>query len=219
MTIRSFIICLVLLLSPVWVHGQDTSANLIRLNPQVIAEMNEANRRVSRHWLLEYQRTEDLFRIRVVPAPFDSVVGAFRKALNEVGLAVLGWDAKSEELIAENYGPNPLTIEEWKVVTQQEEQEARKVGGPYFAFAPDPKEYLVQLRIKFVKLDSERVAILLDYAIDAPRYRRLGIIPTTVAPPSAVQYASLKLWALLDSQLVGLDKPKSRRRLDHERAI
>jgi len=92
-----------------------------RLTPQVIAEMNEANRRVSRHWLLEYQRTEDLFRVRVVENGAESVVSALRKVMNELGLAVLGWDSKSSVLVAENYGPNPLSIDEWKVVIEQEE--------------------------------------------------------------------------------------------------
>jgi len=65
--------------------SQDNSIGMPRLTPQVIAEMNEANRRVSRHWLLEYQRTEDLFRVRVVENGAESVVSALRKVMNELG--------------------------------------------------------------------------------------------------------------------------------------
>lgn len=199
--------------------SQDNSIGMPRLTPQVIAEMNEANRRVSRHWLLEYQRTEDLFRVRVVENGAESVVSALRKVMNEIGLAVLGWDSKSSELVAENYGPNPLSIDEWKVVIEQEETEARKVGGPFFVFATDPKEYLVQLRIKVVKLGDDRTVIVLDYIIDAPRYRRIGLVPTSVAPPSAVRYASLKIWALLDSRLIGENRPKTRKRFESEKLV
>lgn len=197
-------------------HPNKAKVQAISLE-QIRDEVNEANLRVSRHWLLEYQKTEDLFRIRVAEDSPEAIINALRKVMNELGLAVMGWDSKSDELVSENYGPNPLTGEEWQLVIKKEEQEARKIGGSFFTFSADAKDYFIQVRVKVVTLEREKSAIILNYAIDSPRHRKLGIVPTTVAPPLAVQYASLKIWALLDSHLAAVKKPKSRQRHELER--
>ncbi len=79
----------------------------------------------------------------------------------------------------------------------------------------DPKDYVVTVSAT-VRNVKGKSFILLDYALDAPRLRRLGFMPSRHAPPLAVQYASIKFWAMLEKRLSQSQAPAPRRRSKQE---
>lgn len=58
--------------------------------------------------------------------------------------------------------------------------------------------------------------ILLDYFIDAPKLRKIGVEPSRHAPPAAVIIASAKFWARLQTNLQGIKAPAPRKRSKQE---
>jgi hypothetical protein len=81
--------------------------------------------------------------------------------------------------------------------------------------ADDPKDYVVTVKATVRPL-KDKTLVLLDLAIDSPKYRRAGIEPARHAPPIAVRLASAKFWGQLGNQLREVKAPSPRRRAKQE---
>lgn len=177
-------------------------------------EINDAMARLDRAWALEYQRTEDEYRYRVVEASYDATYAAVRHAFLDLGMPI---EARSHErgvIVAENAGPTPLTREEWQEVARAEEPRAREVGGWFITLA-HPERYVIQVRAVLRPIGPYTL-VALDYRIDSPHLRALGARPARHAPPKAVQLGTLKFWQHLEHRLAEQRLPPPRRRTGKE---
>jgi hypothetical protein len=167
-------------------------------------------------WQLEYQKTEEDFRFRVVDAEFDVTYDAVRKTFLDLGLPIQKSSIESGAIIAENEAPAPLTADEWKEVARIENPRVKELGGWYFYLPDDPKGYVVTVRASLRRL-PQKTFVLLDYELDSPKYRALGYTPSRAAPPLAVQLGSTKFWSHLEKRLSEVRVEPPRRGAGSER--
>lgn len=176
---------------------------------------NDALRRIDRLWQLEYQKSEDLFRYRVVDADPTLTIAAIRGTFIDLGMPVQASEYGNGVVIAENNAPTPLTLSEWKEVVRVENPRLKEFGAWYLGLTDDPQAYLVTVKATVRKVKGNSF-ILLDYTMDSPKLRRAGLVPSKFAPPLAVQFASLKFWAQLQRRLADLKAPPPRKRSKQE---
>lgn len=181
-----------------------------------IASINDGFRRIDRMWQADYQKSEDVFRYRVVEAPYAAVYACARKAVIQMGLPIVSASVDKGVIQVECDAPKPLTTDEWRKVAESEAQRVRETGGWMFTMTDDPKGYIVKAWVRITP-EQNKTFVLLDYELDMPEYRRMGVIPSKVAPPMAVQIASMKFWNALDNALSGEKMPKPRPRTQKEK--
>lgn len=174
-----------------------------------IPEMNSKFSEIDRAWLLEYQKHEDLYRFRVVDIPYSQSFSKVKQTFNQLGLPVTSANFNNGVIVASVNAPTPLSKEEWLQVREIEQPRVREIGGWMFYIAKDPKDYIITVRAR-LKAVGEKTLILLEYELDMPEYREMGLIPNRVAPPSAVKIGSLKFWSILDSLLNSEKLPKTK---------
>ena len=85
-----------------------------------VVEINSGFRKIDRMWALEYQKTEDLYRYRVIDAPYDIVYSQVKMTFLDLSMPLIVRDYNKGTLIAENEAPKPLTQEEWIKVKKEE---------------------------------------------------------------------------------------------------
>ncbi len=178
-------------------------------------DINDSFRRVDRVWQLEYQKSEDEIRHRAVDAPYDVVWLAVRRTFVDLGMPVQGASLDRGVLVAENTAPAPLSADEWRHVAKAENPRLQQIGGALFYLADDPKDYVVTVKAS-VRSMKGKTLVLLDYALDNPKLRRAGLIPSQHAPALAVQLASAKFWIALEKRLSRAKAPSPRRRAKDE---
>lgn len=180
-----------------------------------VDDINDVFRRVDRVWQLDYQKTEDEFRYRVIDAPYDVVWLAVRKTFIDLGMPVQGGSLGAGVLVAENTAPAPLSLQEWTLVAKAENPRLQRIGGALLYLPDDPKDYVVALKAH-VRAVKGKTFVLLDYALDNPKLRRSGFEPSRHAPATAVQYASAKFWSALSARLSEAKVPSPRKRSKQE---
>lgn len=167
---------------------------------------------------VDYQKSEDEFRYRVVDAHYDQVFIAVRKTLIDLGYPIDASDIKKGDIRAQSIAPTPLTQSEWSEVVKQEPPRVKEIGGWFVRISEDPSVYFIEVSVKLTPRKSSTF-ILLEYQLDAPKYRAMGITPNRRAPPLAVQLASAKFWNSLEKKLKDVNMPAPRtRRLDEREA-
>jgi len=179
------------------------------------SDINEGCRRVDRVWQLEYQKTEDAFRYRVVDANYAKVFYCVRKTFIDLGIPVQSESADNGTIIGQCDAPTPLTKEEWKKIAETENPRIKQVGGWMFYMANDPKGWVVTVGASMRK-EGDKTLVLFDYKIDNPKYRQMGYQPCKYAPPLAVQLGAMKFWNQLEKRLQDDELPAPRRRTDEE---
>lgn len=182
-----------------------------------IPEINAGFRRIDHAWQLEYQKTRDLFRYRVIDAPYRAVYTQVKKTFLDLSMPIQKADITKGVIIAENEAPTPLTNEEWKQVAKAENPRLKKLGGWMFSLGDDTKGYIVTVIAGLHTIGSKTI-VLLDYKLDMPQYRQMGITPSKFAPPLAVQLGSIKFWKQLESNLNKVNLPAPRKRTSDEKA-
>lgn len=180
-----------------------------------IEEVNSSFARIDRAWQLEYQRTEDEFRYRVVEADYETTLRAVRQTYLDLGMPIQVQSGSRGVIVAENAAPTPLTLEEWKEVVRIEGPRAKEIGGWYMEMRDDPKGYFVAVKATLRPMPSGTFVIL-DYELDNREIRAMGVRPSKHAPPRAVQLGSLKFWAQLEKRLSEVRAPAPRKRESKE---
>jgi len=183
-----------------------------------LPEIDAGFRRIDRVWQLEYQQTEDEFRYRVVDGDYLAVFGAVRKTFIDIGMPVQSALVDKGLMIAENTAPAPLTLEEWKKVAESEGPRLKQIGGWMFAISDNPTEYVVTVRATLRPVGG-KTFVRLDYELEAPQIRAMGVTPSKHAPPLAVQIGSLKFWSALEKNLGAVSMKAPRRRSSSERDV
>ena len=172
-----------------------------------INDINESFRRVDRAWLLEYQRTETAYRVRVINGNFEQVFSAVKETFLALNMPFRWISVEEGEINSTNDAPTPLTNDEWLKVVNSERDNIKKIGGWYMVMRDDPKGYSVIIKAK-IKSIGGSVIVSMDYELDNLEYRKMGIQPSKTAPPLAVQLASSKFWNELNSQLEKTNRNK-----------
>jgi hypothetical protein len=180
-----------------------------------IPEINTSFRKIDRAWQLEYQETEDAFRHRVIDAPYRTVYAQVKKTFLDLAMPIQKADVKEGIIVVENEAPHPLTHEEWKRVVKVENPRVKALGGWMFSLRDEPKGYIVTVRAG-LRAIGDKTFVLLDYKLDMPKYREMGITPSEHAPPLAVQLGAAKFWAQLKSNLEKINLPEPRKRTREE---
>ena len=67
-----------------------------------VGEINSGFRKIDRMWALEYQKTEDLYRYRVIDAPYDIVYSQVKMTFLDLSMPLIVRDYNKGTLIAEN---------------------------------------------------------------------------------------------------------------------
>lgn len=78
-----------------------------------------------------------------------------------------------------------------------------------FYLEEDPKDYIITVKAK-LRPFGDKTLILLEYELDMPEYKSMGLTSSKVAPPSAVKIGSLKFWNKLDELLSSEKLPKTK---------
>jgi hypothetical protein len=180
-----------------------------------IAELNDRSRRIEREWMLEYQKGEDELRFRVVEAPAIVVYEEMRRTIIDLGLPIVRESFADGVLLAENNAPSPLTKEEWLEVKRKEDPQMKDIGGSLLVLPEDPSNFVITL-LAVVKGFGDISVVHLEYELDSPKYRRMGLLLSRKAPPSAVRIASQKFWTFLQLRLEKLKIAPPRRRQGKE---
>jgi hypothetical protein len=182
-----------------------------------IADINDSLRRVDRLWQLEYQRTEDEYRYRVIEADSATAYRAVRLTFLDLGLAVQKESTESPLFIrAESEAPTPLSKEEWLEVRRLENPKLSDTGWLWsMGIVEDPSDYIVTMQAT-MKSSKNSTFVILDYTLDSPKLRRLGINPNKYAPPTAVRLACEKFWNTLADRLETMKIRQPRRRTKEE---
>ncbi len=128
-----------------------------------LGDINDILRRIDRTWQLEYQRSEDLFRYRMVDADGTAVLGAMRRTFLDLGMPVQA--IGNGAIIAENEGPTPLSGAEWAAVAKAENPRLLRIAGPQFILAKDPRIYVVIVKAT-VRDYNGKALVILDYALE-----------------------------------------------------
>lgn len=157
------------------------------------SDINSSFRQVDELWAVEYQKTEDEYRYRVVGCDVPTAMSAMRKTLLNLGMPITERSYTRDIIIAEAEAPTPLSMEEWKIVVKKEAPRVKEVGGWYMRLSNNPRGYMVKVIASFVAQEQNTVVIL-DYELDNPKYRSMGYIPSRHAPPDAVRFGSVKVW-------------------------
>jgi S1-C subfamily serine protease len=181
-----------------------------------VGDVNDGFRRIDRMWQADYQKSEDLFRYRVVEAPYPVVYSLAKKAVIQLGVPIVTDSIDKGVIYVECDAPKPLTTDEWRKVAESEAQRVRETGGWMFSMTSDPKGYVVKAWVRVSPL-AEKTLVLLDYELDMPQYKRMGFSPSKVAPPMAVQIASMKFWGRLGELLETENLPKPRLKAETEK--
>lgn len=181
-----------------------------------ISDINEAYFRLGRAWQLDNQKMEDEYRYRVIDASYLDAFIAARKVFIALDMPIQVSDLKKGIVIAENVAPKPLTKEEWLTIKEIETPRLKEIGGLFFYFQDDPKDFTITVKATLKPLDNG-VLIILDYIMDSRMLRRHGIIPTPYCPPSAVAFGSAKFWKTLQDELQGMGKVSPRKRTDKDK--
>jgi hypothetical protein len=63
------------------------------------------------------------------------------------------------------------------------------------------------------------MGLILDYELDMPKYRQMGLQPSKCAPPAATQIASQKFWLTLESSLATENHGGPRKRTAGEKRL
>lgn len=176
-----------------------------------IPGINKAMRKVDRAWQLDYQKMEDDVRHRVIDAPYPFVYSQVRKTFLDLSMPVKSEDPEKGIIITENNAPHPLTPEEWRRVVKEENPRVRRLSGSVIFLADNPDDYIVTMLASMRAVDG-KTFVLLNYELDAPAYRQLGVEPTKHAPPLAVKIFSMKFWDLLHANLKKVNAPVPRKR-------
>src|SRR5919109_559390 len=121
-------------------------------------------------------------------------------------------------LLAQNSAPTPLTKEEWLEVVKVETARIKKIGGWALTLNGDPGTYVVTVAA-YLKPLKGGTFVLLDYDLDSPKYRAMGLNPTQSPPPLAVKIAANKFWSRLSEKLVEMKVPEPRRKRADEHEI
>lgn len=180
-----------------------------------LPEINTALARVDRAWQLDYQRTEDEYRYRVVDTGFDSTFAAVRRTFLDLGMPIQVRSTRRGVLVAENAAPAPLTLAEWSEVVRVEGPRVKEIGGWFMQLSEKPDDYVVTVRATLRPL-AGKTLIVLDYLMDNPSFREMGLKPPQHAPPLAVQLGTLKFWSHLERRLLEASLPKPRKRTQKE---
>ncbi len=180
-----------------------------------VGEINDRFRRIDRAWELEYQRDADELRFRVVEAPVLIVYEEVRRTFIDLGLPVVSESPRQGLLVAQNNAPTPLTKEEWASVVKIEQPRVSEIGGAMFKMKEDSSAYIVTVAA-VIRGRGDLSVVHLDYELDMPEYRHLGIIPAKRAPPAAVKIASEKFWRTLAQKLERYKVAAPRRRRGDE---
>ena len=180
-----------------------------------VDDVNDSMRKVDRVWQLEYQRTEDEFRYRVVDASYDVTFLAARQTFLDLGMPIQDRSIQQGVLVAENSAPTPLNQAEWLEVATAENARFKEMGVSFLRLSDDPKDYLVTVRAT-IRPFKGKTLVVLDYELDSPKIKRLGVNPSKHAPPAAVRIASVKFWASIEKRLRGVKAPPPRRRTKQE---
>jgi hypothetical protein len=149
-----------------------------------IGDINDRFRRLDRAWELEYQRDADELRFRIVEAPALIVYEEVRRTIIELGLPIVSESPSEGLLVAQNNAPTPLTKEEWLSVVKVEQPRVTEIGGWLFTMKEDSSAYVVTVAA-VIRGRGDLSVVHLEYGLDMPEYRRLGITPTKRAPPAA----------------------------------
>ncbi len=174
-------------------------------------DIDAAFRRVDHAWQLDYQKSQDQFRFRVIDAGYEASFDAVRKTFIDLGLPVQSASLKEGTIVAENVAPAPLSQEEWIEVARVENPRAKEIGGWFLVIPEDPKNYWVKLKAT-LRFQGDKTFVLLDYALDSPKLRAMGVRPSRFAPPRAVQLGSIKFWSQLEKRLDEVKVGPPRRR-------
>ncbi len=180
-----------------------------------IEQVNSSFARVDQVWQLEYQRTEDEFRYRVVEADYETTLRAVRQTYLDLGMPIQVQSGSRGVIVAESAAPTPLTLEEWKEVVRIEGPRVKEIGGWYMKMNDDPKGYFVAVKATLRPMSSGTL-VLLDYELDNREIRAMGVRPSRHAPPHAVQLGSLKFWVQLGKRLSEVQAPAPRQRKPKE---
>lgn len=175
-----------------------------------IPEMNAKFREIDRVWLVDYQKDEVPYRKRIFDVKYQELFDLVKQTAIDLGYAVTSANLNSGLISAEANAPTPLSMDEWKKVVDLENPRVKEIGGWMFYMADDPSDYIIFARAALAKTKNN-IVITLDYELDMPEYRELGLTPSRVAPPSAVKIGSMKFWNTLDKKLIDLNYPPSRK--------
>ncbi len=180
-----------------------------------VPEINDKFAQIDRVWLLDYQKNEDIYRYRVIDAPYLNTFSEIKKAFIALDVPVMAANFEKGEIYGQTEAPTPLSKEEWLQVKEFENPRLKEIGGWMFYFPDDPKGYIISIRAT-VKPIGKKTFVSLDYELSMPEYERLGIRASKIAPPSAVKIGSLKFWNKLDNLLKDVSLPKTRNRTPEE---
>lgn len=175
-----------------------------------IPEMNSKFREIDRVWLLDYQKDELPYRKRIFDVKYQELFDLVKQSVTDLGYAVTSANLNSGFISAEAKAPTPLSMDEWKKVADLENPRVKEIGGWMFYMADDPSDYIIFAKAALAKSNNS-VVVTLEYELDMPEYRELGLTPSRVAPPSAVKIGSMKFWNVLDKKLIDLNFPPSRK--------
>ena len=185
---------------------------LVTLGCVTPTAINTGFYRLGKAWELEIQKEEDLLRFRVVDSDYATVVDATRKTFLNLGMPVQASSLEKGVVIAENVAPLPLTQEEWLRVKEEETPRMKEVGGWFLKLEDDPKDYIITVRVRLSEYKGSTFMVL-DYLLDAPKYRRMGYTVPPTAPPAAVRIGASKFWSALQDELERrkISAPRKRR--------
>ena len=136
-----------------------------------IADINDATRRVDRVWQLEYQKTEDEYRYRVIEADSATTYRAARLTFLDLGLAIQKSSTEPLFISAESQAPTPLSKEEWLEVRRIENWKLSQTEPWYMQLVEDPSDYIVTIQAT-VKPLKNGTLVILDYTISTARPRQ-----------------------------------------------
>lgn len=182
-----------------------------------IAEINAAAARIDIVWELDYQKSEDEFRHRVIDAKKPEAFEAARKTLINLGVPITKSDFDNGVISARTIAPTPLSPDEWKEIVKKEQPRVKEIGGWFMTMPDDPSVYFINATVKLIS-NGQSTFVQLEYELDSPKYRAMGIQLSKRAPPLAVQLAAAKFWIGMEGRLKEIGAPAPRMRNPNERA-
>jgi hypothetical protein len=181
-----------------------------------VTDVNEAIQRVDRVWSAEYNNSADMHRQRIVDAPYDLTMEAVQRVFEDFEMSIVVDSLATGNVVSESVAPKPLSVNEWREIAAEEDVRVKEVGAWYLQVSEDPKNYVVQLQAKVRRIDARRTSVVLEYNLDNPSYRNMGVTPSKYAPPKAVEIATSRFWRKLGERLSEVDAPRPRRQAPDE---
>jgi|688.fasta_scaffold237212_2 hypothetical protein len=165
-----------------------------------VEKINSDLKKVDIYWGNEISTSNEVTLHRDLDHSYDKTFSAVLKTFADLGLTVTKSSIESGLILTRDEAPKPLTQDEWEKVIDIENPKLKNIT--WLLQLPDePKEQYVIISATIQKIAPNKTKLDIGYFLNVPKYDEIGLITPKNVAPTAVKFASRKIWDGIDKNL------------------